>query len=183
MGGSIPGFYHCIRDRLLYFDGTKPHAVEKFEGKRHSDVYFSHRMWSQAPAKLRSSLTNLGYNFPDGNVGTPDLCVIDDVSLPLVTGSGQSIENSTIENPLGGVAVGGVLSFSKADAVLFVRPGAPPESEGGEFTGVGIDLAGPGFSEEYRPSIRATTAEVDAAQSKWLARASKRDWWMVETHL
>ena len=49
LGDSLPGHWLNIKNKLIFFDGTKPHKAEDFVGERFPIVGFTPRVWPKAP--------------------------------------------------------------------------------------------------------------------------------------
>lgn len=62
---SIEGKKHDIKNKWLYFDGTKGHWTECFEGTRYSLVFFTHTFKPPNPKLRNIKVTTTGYYVKD----------------------------------------------------------------------------------------------------------------------
>ena len=54
----------CLRNRIIFFDGTLWHRSLKFVGRRLSVVAFTHALTPRCPVATSNQLLQLGFPFP-----------------------------------------------------------------------------------------------------------------------
>ena len=60
----LPGRLVSIQNRFTMFDGNKPHAVEAFQGRRISIVFFTRKEWLTMSQEQTQRLREYGFPIP-----------------------------------------------------------------------------------------------------------------------
>ena len=65
-GTTIPGRTVSVKNRIVYFNGNRPHKTFPFTDERMSLVFFTTSAWRKMHQKTRAELERLGFPLPDG---------------------------------------------------------------------------------------------------------------------